>query len=357
MNTKTLFFVLTLVAVAVAAYWFGNRQAGTAIAPDDGNVTINRAQEQTTASPTKVQKKESRRTVVAPRDTKPRQTNITTTTPPNTVASDAPFIERFDDLKERAEAGDSMATCEIVKTLQTCQGLKRTRLQMANMVRRQKKPDTTNDPEQTKRFNDRLDKLQTRLDLMEQTCTGLSQEDHQQAFYFQQLGAMQGAPQLQRMFLQNPAIEGMSFDQVLDSLRIYQQVAPELGLEMLERGDASAVQHLASINMQGGGFMDGSDPMQGAIYSWLSYQMSNTLGTPEDESEAESMRDRMRIMHDLTDAQIDEAKAQAAAMRDRYFPDWDNLSEEERGKRMHPHWAAIEKRSENQLDLTCTDEP
>lgn len=357
MNSKTLFFVLALVAVAVAAYWFGNRQATSGITPEDGQVTINRAEERTVADAPKEKKqaKAPRRTVAVP---KPTASSTTPSKPTSTTAAttndQAPFAERFDALKERAEAGDSMATCEIAKTLQTCQLLKRTRFQMANVTRQQQNQKPSDEPDQVKRLSERHDKLRTRLDLMEQTCAGLTREDHQQAFYYQQLGAMQGSPELQRMFLQDPALSGMPFEQMLESMHLYQQVAPELALEMMERGDASVVRQLASMHTSQMFFLD-SNPMQGATYSWLSRLMPSKPSEPDNESDEGRMRDRLRIMHDLTDAQIDEAKTEAAAMRDRYFPDWDSLTEEERDKRLNPYWA--EERDENQLDLTCNDTP
>lgn len=358
MNAKTLLFVFALIAVAIMAYWLGNRQAHTDTTTKDGQVTINRAKERTVTAPPKAQNKAPRRTVAVP---KPTTSNSAPNKPSNTTTAQAddqaPFVERFDGLKQRAEAGDSMATCEIVKTLQTCQGLKRTRLQMANVDRRHRDQKPSDDPEQIKRLNERQEKLRTRLDLMEQTCTGLTKDDHQQAFYYQQLGAMQGSPELQRMFVQNPALSGMTYDQTMESLRLYREVAPEVGLEMLERGDASAVDYLAYVSMPDNGVWANEDPMQGAIYSWLSQQISSDPNDVDAESEAESLRDRLRIMHDLTDAQIDEAKAEAAAMRDRYFPDWDSLDKEEREKRLNPYWSKFQEQDENKLNVTCTDEP
>lgn len=359
MNSKTLFFVLALVAVAVAAYWLGNRQATSGVAPEDGQVTINRAEERTVADAPKEKKrtKATRRTVAVP---KPTASSTTPSKPASTAAAtndQAPFAERFNALKERAEAGDSMAACEIVKTLQTCQGLKRTRLQMASATRQQRNQKPSEKPEQIKRLNERVDKLNTRLGLMEQTCSGLTKDDHQQAFYYQQLGALHGSPELQRMFVLNPALSGMNYAQMIESLRLYQEAAPAVGLEMLERGDASAVGYLAYVNMPDNGVWADADPMQGAIYTWLSQQISSDPNDADNESEAESLRDRLRIMHDLTDAQIDEAKAEAAAMRDRYFPDWDSLSKEEREKRLNPYWSRFQNQDENQLDLTCNDTP
>lgn len=306
MNTKTIATLLAIALIAAAAYWLGNQRGEqTAHTMQDGQVTIHRANTPNApdAPPERNDKKKAKQKL------------------PN-VPNDTALVNRFDALKQRAESGDRKATCELVRDLNACKDFRLEEISMEMMTE-----SLASSEEDTAELSDEMVDFmateQERLERLKRMCGHLPERMKKQAFLLQKMGVEQGIEHIQIQFLINPALSQERFLDELPKWQTYKQMAPNIAEQLLQTGKLEAVTWLAELHSEhashGGIGFAMPDRIKGLTYHMLSRRL---VAIQYDDENMAGMDEYTKKIGRYTQAEIEQAQAQAESLQKQYFSHW-----------------------------------
>jgi hypothetical protein len=238
--------VLGVCAVSLlgAGWWLGRRDVAPSPAP--GSVPSTRAGDASDAIVVDAQSGDARAPETRSARSATQTAAIAPAVPAPLPAADAPLAQVFDELLERARAGDAGAACRLASDLSRCRfanGMRRG-MDRDEFDRRIAREDDEARRDSMIDFIARMEEERERVDAI---CTGITSAQIELAFPLQQQAA-QARPELRVWAALQPALNQRLFAGELDSWQQYRQTAlPWLEAAAAE-GDLSAVIALARVH-------------------------------------------------------------------------------------------------------------
>jgi hypothetical protein len=234
----------TASALLAAGWWLGQQQTPAALDPSGGPERGRVATDLDRAEDLDVDTG-----IAAPPALDPSAAGSSAPTGP-AVASlpplDLPIDAIFDELADRADRGDAKAACRLAVELQRCR--------MAGFMGRgtrrlENRATREEDEDRRESMINELARIENERERSETVCSGLSTEQLDQAFRFQQQAA-QSLPELRSWAATQPALNFMNFVNELDAWQQYRNTAlPWLEAAAME-GDLAALASLTRVHSQ-----------------------------------------------------------------------------------------------------------
>lgn len=160
--------------------------------------------------------------------------------------ADVPLDSVFDELAERARRGEARAACRLAVELQRCRRagyIGRGSRYLENRATRE------DDDDRRETMINELARIEAERERSEAVCSGLSSQQLDQAFAFQQQAA-HALPELRTWAATQPALDAMNFVNDLEAWQQYRSVALPWLEQAAHNGDLAALIALARIHGQ-----------------------------------------------------------------------------------------------------------
>jgi TPR repeat protein len=205
----------------------------------------------------------------------------------------------YQQLAERARAGDSHAACRLANDLSGCRNLSLLREQRdgfdRSLLAESSKPKPSD--QRLKQLLAQQEQLSARISENERQCGGLSAERIDEAFDWLKLAADQGHVPSMARFASDPLIPPNRVVKDLDRLMLYRTNAPRYALAALAAGNAEIVPALAEAyrpkSASGGSYLSQvlpPDPVQALAYQLLARRLNPVSLAPGGSDPLEMQR-------------------------------------------------------------------